>query len=113
MTATFRHPSLVAKSLDVRNNFTHSKSISLWKEYNQRLLCYHEKSPFPVISFDLSEARYQNKIKMLLDLLDLDSTDDAFAFYDGNLRHNDDEITDIDLPGDVLEMYEKLNRAAI
>jgi hypothetical protein len=113
LAGTFRHPRLVVKSLDLRNKFTHSKSISLWKKYNKRLLYYYEKSHFPVISFDLPEAEYKNKINKLSDLLNLDPAGDAFAFYDGDLRHNSDEITDIDLPEDVLEMYEKLNRAAI
>lgn len=112
LSATFRHPCLVAKSLEMRNKFPHSKSLSLWMEYNQKLLFYYEKFNFPVVSFDLPAAEYKNKINKLLGLLSLDSEGDAFEFYDNNLRHNGD-MSSFDVPEEMLEIYEKLDRAAI
>lgn len=110
--ATFRHPCSVAKSLEKRNKFPRDKSLSLWMEYNKKLLFYHEKFKFPVVSFDLPEAEYKSKIRKLLALLHCDSIDDAFEFYDKSLRHNQD-VSCFEVPEDVLEVYEKLNNTAM
>ena len=111
LVATYRHPCSVAKSLEKRNKFSHDKSLSLWMGYNKKLLFYYEKFKFPVVSFDLAEAEYKNKISELLALLECDSIDDAFEFYENGLRNSQD-VSYFDVPEDVLEIYEKLNRAA-
>lgn len=112
LIATFRHPCSVAKSLEKRNKFPPDKSLSLWMEYNKKLLFYYEKFKFPVVSFDLPEAEYKNKIRKLLALLRCDSIDNAFEFYENGLRNSQD-VSYFDVPEDVREIYEELNRAAI
>lgn len=109
---TFRHPLPVAQSLYRRDKSPYSKSFALWKMYNEMLLYYYEKFNFPVISFDLSGDKYKNRIRKLLTLLALDNGGDAFEFYDNELRHHDN-VPGYDIPRDVFEIYEKLNRVAL
>lgn len=62
MFGTFRHPSAVAKSLTVRDNWSHEKGIEMWKEYNDRLVVLHKRYKFPIIEFDLKNTdEYKKK----------------------------------------------------
>lgn len=110
--ATFRHPFLVAQSLHTRDKFPYSKSYSIWKAYNEKLLFYYEKFNFPVISYDLPKKSYKKKMKDLLKRLDIEANSSAFEFYDKSLKHHDD-ISDPGIPADVMEMFEELNRVAL
>lgn len=109
---TFRHPAAVAQSLYKRNQFPLGKSLALWKRYNAALLFYHKKYNFPMVSFDSAPADYKDAIEKLLGLLDLRSRTETYAFYDHELRH-EENITLADIPEDILDMYGELNRAAI
>ena len=109
---TFRHPSLVARSLFKRNHFPPQKSFSLWCAYNSRLLRYQQQFGFPLISFDLAGRVYQAKLKELIKILGLRSENSASAFYDDTLR-GDVDSSDDGVPDDVIELYKKLERSAL
>lgn len=62
---TVRHPTLVARSLQNRNNkFTIEQGLNLWREYNLRLLDLLRRSAFPVISFDAESDKYVSSVDM-------------------------------------------------
>jgi hypothetical protein len=106
LVGTFRHPLAVARSLQVRNQFTLDKGYQIWLAYNRRLLEYLLGCGFPVISFDLEEEAYKQKLMELLPRLGLPSLSAQFVFYESGLRHGEKE--DIPLPDDVRQLYEKL-----
>jgi len=70
---TFRHPSRVALSLYQRSQMPFEQGIQLWIHYNQKLVALFERSPFPVVCFDLPKEKYkqqlQNAIRQLNDRL--------------------------------------------
>jgi len=109
--ATYRHPFFVARSLGQRNGFPLDKSLNLWKIYNEKLLSVHEKFCFPLVSFDLSETVYKDKIEQLLKRLELDMDRRASEFYDNKLRSSVMEYPG-EISRDIMEIYGKLNRIA-
>ncbi len=109
---TFRHPGAVAQSLYKRDQFSFDKSLTLWKKYNALLLNYRKEYDFPVVSFDRAPVDYQDNIEKLLGLLGLDGRTEAREFYDRELKHEDD-LSRVDIPGDVSDMYRELNRLAL
>lgn len=110
--ATYRHPSHVAQSLSHRDNFPLEKSLSLWKIYNEKLLCYFERYHFSIVSFDQTPHDYAHKIKKLLCQLNIDSENSRDEFYDYELRHHFDAPL-YEIPMDIMKIFDKLNQAAI
>ncbi|MCG8413947.1 MAG: hypothetical protein MI746_06990, partial [Pseudomonadales bacterium] len=48
----FRHPALVARSINARNeNLSLETSLDLWVHYNTRLLALLKQAPFPLLHF--------------------------------------------------------------
>jgi hypothetical protein len=96
---TFRHPLLVAKSLNSRQpDLSIEKGVALWLRYNEQLCYYHEKFHFPIIDFDLEQKAYINAVLLAMKRLNILSGHDSnlLDFFDDNLRHqnviNDDEF---------------------
>jgi len=109
--ATFRHPMSVARSLQERNRFPVEKSLCLWKKYNEKLLLYSDRYNFPIISFDMPEAPYRVKVGRILDCLNLASGSEVLDFFEDAFRHQ--ILSDGEVPADIAELYEELNRRAI
>lgn len=106
LVGTFRHPLAVARSLERRNKFPLEQGFQIWAAYNRRLLeCYH-RQPFPIISFDLPEDAYRQKLATLLPLLGLPAPPDKFAFFEADLRHGESE--ELVLPVEIQGIYERL-----
>lgn len=64
---SIRNPIDVAYSINRRDkNFSLEKALQLWLDYNQSLLLFLKKEPFPLISFNYSNRKYQNKVKQLI-----------------------------------------------
>lgn len=86
----FRHPSSVSSSLQRRNGFTEEKSISLWQEYNTRLISIdecEEESYF--INFDGGISHIRKKINKISKSEGLEFSEDAIDFYSQDLRSSD------------------------
>jgi hypothetical protein len=106
--ATFRHPLNVSCSLLRRSGMAISAGLSLWHEYNRRLLTIVQDRGIPLVDFDLGDDDYvldvRGKIRSLgLGLLDDDGTLD---FFESGLRSQSCVGADIyDLPPEVAQVY--------
>lgn len=106
LVGTSRHPLAVARSLERRNKFPLEKGFQIWAAYNRRLLECYARQPFPVISFDLPEDAYRQKLTTLLPLLGLPAPPEKFAFFEADLRHGESE--ELTLPVEIQELYDRL-----
>ena len=62
----FRNPLEVAESLKKRNNFEYSKSLNLWKIYNEKLLSIIEKDPNSfLLDFNWPKKRLLDEILLI------------------------------------------------
>lgn len=108
---TIRHPALVWKSLETRNERLPDKVTADWNDvwyaYNKRLLELYQESPFPIVNFDWPALRYQQAVKFVAHYLDLTGED---AFFDPELRHQ--ETADLNMPAQCLELYQQLSKIA-
>lgn len=108
IVASFRHPAAVAFSLARRNQFTLTKSLSIWSEYNQQLLARLIKSPFPLISFDAPDDEYRHSLRVVAGYLGLTTDSPTEEFFDPDLRHHSPPATTgtaSALPRDVESLY--------
>lgn len=72
LVGTFRHPLAVAHSLNYRNGLPLEQGISLWLNYNQRLVNLHQANPFPLIEYSLAETdKYIQSIALAAEQLAL------------------------------------------
>lgn len=110
---TFRHPLSVAESLQARKNLTVTKkqSLYLWSYYNQKLIEHHERSPFPVINFDLTADEYQDKVTQIAKNLKLEGSG-CENFYDIDLK-NQQSYSIKECPENLKGLYEKLLSIAL
>ena len=109
---TFRHPLLVARSLDARNGVPVVDAFSLWKQYNDLLLTYHRMYGFPLVSFDAGSEEYAEGVERISEYLNLPKPPARTAespFLEDQLRHQD--LTGVDLPDDLAELYNRLHEA--
>jgi len=104
---TFRHPLLVAQSLNKRDNMPVDYAIGLWCQYNRQLLDLHGLKPFPLISFDLNAADYIGRIEAMVAGLNLPDPAGA-AFLDHTLKTSSAELAADALTTDAQEIYAKL-----
>ncbi|MEP6603175.1 MAG: sulfotransferase family protein [Spartobacteria bacterium] len=112
---TFRHPILVARSLEKRNQFPLTKGIALWQRYNERLLDYHRQFQFPILSFDRAEADYRQSLEKLLTILTANEVplkESGISFFAEELRHTEIEA-DAELPAETLQLYRELQKLAL
>lgn len=112
--ATFRHPAAVVNSLLARAEawgrpMRSSKALDLWLAYNERLLCEHDRAPFPVIRYDQSESDYRDKVLMVARELGLAPSADP-VFRQSDLTHFDGSGVP---PDRVRSVWERLNDIAI
>lgn len=85
---TFRHPLAVAASLHARNGVAVEKSLALWETYNRLLLDYQRQWDFPMVCFDWSPERYQQRLKAITPTLSLNVPANGFSFFESALRRN-------------------------
>jgi hypothetical protein len=113
LVGVFRHPVLVAESLQRRNHFPLEQGLQLWSIYNRALLAYHDRYKFPVLSFDSAPEPFTHSVALLTRVMGLPSSAAGkLDFFDPALRH----VTpsgDALLPGDVRGLYLALQRIAL
>jgi hypothetical protein len=110
MVATFRHPAVVARSLQRRHGSDSVEMwLELWRAYNTRLLKLVEARGFPIIDFDLPEDGYEARLRSIVTELDLPQAGSMSSFFDGSLRQSQKQApTDATLPPEVRRTYEQL-----
>ncbi len=64
---TFRHPALVAASLEARNRMAADDALVLWAHYNRRLLDLHENSIPAGVVRCVGRLRYSAALKLISD----------------------------------------------
>ena len=114
LVATFRHPVVVALSLQRRHGGDSADMwLELWLAYNARLLEQLEARAFPIIDFDLPEAAYGARLRAIVEELRLPTAAAAEAFFDGSLRTSQKQAPDdADLPAEVRRAYDRLREIA-
>lgn len=103
---TFRHPRLVAESLLARNGGELERWLSLWAAYNERMLALHERSPFPIVRFDVDPADYRVAVSSVVRQLGLPEPREL-RFFEPELRHHNEPPED-DLPERIRRVLERL-----
>lgn len=82
---TYRHPRLVAASLNARNGWDMGRGLELWFDYNRTMLdLWHQKN-FPIVRFDQHPSEYMSDMQMVLELLGLPPG--GVRFFDSELVH--------------------------
>ena len=115
---SFRNPIKVAMSLYQRSlgSIPLRKGIDIWLHYNRILLEEWEKSPFPLICFDLSREEYLKQLESIVSYLskykNLD-IEEAKKFYETTLVHQKNLIATAEYSKDssdeqLLDTAEKL-----
>lgn len=86
----FRDPLAVARSLERRNGFPLEQGLALWTAYNQRLLAWHHRRPFPLIEFAADPARVRQGLAAVLEALGLprQAPQAGGAFFAPELRRD-------------------------
>lgn len=108
LIGSFRHPKNVAKSLNNRDkDFSQEEAFELWLSYNYHLLRIYEATPFPVISFDLSDANYTSHLGNIIQQLGLSGIE-VMNFFDSELRNCSIPSGDNNLSNNLLTCYEQL-----
>jgi len=114
LVASFRHPLLVAQSLNARNKVPLSEGLKLWKAYNVKLYSYLQKDKFPLISFDVDKHEYKSAIRRISKYFGLPKTaSNNELFFDHTLKHQKlAELAD-ELPSDIGKLYDDLSQIYI
>lgn len=104
---TFRHPHAVASSLAKRSRMPLEVAVELWNTYNSKLLSIYETSPFPLISFDVTEIEYQQRVVDISHSFGLPYIPNNNDFFDSKLRHNDNNFFDSEytIPNHIITMW--------
>lgn len=107
---TFRHPLLVAQSLQRRDKMPLEYALQVWCAYNERLLEVYRQRPFPIVSFDLDQAAYLAAIDRIANLMQLPSPHGE-AFLDKELKTTAIEVADSLLTTRASALYTELQQA--
>ncbi len=86
VVGTYRHPLLVAQSLQRRNGGMIDRWLGIWNCYNRQLLSAQRRLRFPLVCFDLSAEAYDRVLRQACRRLGLGAPD-RFDFFDESLRH--------------------------
>ncbi len=103
----FRHPRLVTASLRCRNNYPEAEAMQLWLKYNLKLLQWHERLGFPILSFDDFEFTFGQQVRALVTDLRLPRQSQMLGFYEARFRHTHAEESE-PLPRDIRGAYDAL-----
>jgi hypothetical protein len=107
---TFRHPLLVAQSLQRRDRMPLEYALNVWCAYNERLLEVYRRKPFPIVSFDLEQAAYLAAIDRIANTMQL-PTPDGEAFLDKELKTTTIDVADSLLTTRASALYTELQQA--
>ncbi len=102
----FRSPSLVALSLNRRDNLPIERGLRLWQVYNQRLLHLHKDHPFPLVEFHNDAGQLRNRLQQLIGLLNLPFRHRELTFFEDGLRWK--STREISVPTEIDELYNEL-----
>lgn len=106
---SFRHPLLVAKSLNRRNKMPLGKGLDLWKKYNSVLLQQIKNVDYQLVSFDQSAQDYLDSMKRLINFLGLNNTASIkTSFIDTSLINQGLSDLKEDIPDDISKIYNEL-----
>lgn len=115
----FRHPLSVAQSLNKRNTFPVEAGLTLWYEYNVRLIDNIEHTPVVVVDYDNLMEHLEDDFFDILRVMQSPITRDEMkknisGFFEKELNHNPIEEKDTEsLPEDIKELYATLKSQAI
>lgn len=109
----FRHPLLVAQSLQRRGGTPIADGVALWQAYNDRLLALHREQPFPLIEFTADPAALRASLTRLLDTLGLPLAPERLAFYAPELQHQREPVVDEPLSAAAAATYSYLRERAL
>jgi hypothetical protein len=86
----YRHPLAVHQSLAQRSErFDESRSLDLWRAYNERLVAELARSPFPLLRFDVPRDELSAAFERVAGDLRLPRADRPSGFFDEALVHNE------------------------
>lgn len=111
LVGTFRHPLAVAASLQHRNGFDTHTALDLWRNYNRRLLDYHQRFSLPLLCFDWPQERYSTRLREVANTLGLPRARQGVDFFASALRKNS-APTEAQLPDDINTLYQRLLECA-
>jgi len=114
MVGTFRHPAVVARSLQRRHgSASPAMWLDLWLAYNDRLLALTEQRHVPLIDFDLPAEGYRSRLRAIVDGLALPWAQQADAFFEAESRTSQQQVPpDAALPAEVRRVYDRLRELA-
>lgn len=107
----FRHPELVARSLQARDGFSLEEGIALWARYNARLLELHRAHGFPLVEFVEDPDDLRRSLRAVVLRLELPRRYAPLRFFEGRLQHH--RRAGADLPQEVTELYAELRGRCI
>jgi len=102
---TFRHPLLTAQSLNKRSGMPLKYGLSLWRQYNWKLLVMWDRYRFPVISFDAEPGEYGRAVGRVATELGLDGGAGPDGFFENELRHQREPLDESLLEADDRKVY--------
>lgn len=111
---TFRSPVAVAHSLHNRSGMPIQQGLSLWHEYNLRLLEQWDKNTFPLLCFDVAADQYKSDLEQAYGSLGISSVKIKQApFFEQTLRSSpSQELTGDSMIGHACTaLYQKLHSA--
>lgn len=106
----FRDPLKVAESLKKRNQFDYSKSMDLWRSYNEKLLRLLEQHPGFLLDFDWSKDRLLSEIQLISEKIGLARDIDLSKWYDQELVHGKDSDKNFKKSEEIENLYERLQK---
>ena len=114
MVGTFRHPAVVARSLQRRHgNQTPDMWLEVWLAYNASLLRLVEERGFSLIDFDLPAEDYQARLREIIGELDLGAPGPDSEFFEPSLRTSQKQAPpEMSLPPAVERTYARLVEVA-
>jgi hypothetical protein len=105
----FRHPLAVHRSLAARNpRFEERRSLSLWNDYNERLIAEHRQQPFPILRFDVSAEALAAGLSRAAKTLELPGAQGSSGFFDEELVHNNESAAWEAVPKSCRELWDYL-----
>jgi len=105
--AVFRNPDSVAKSLNRRDGMDNLKGLSLWENYNEKIINIQKNESMMFLDFD-DATSFDMKIKTITDKMDLEFNPKSLAFYNPNFK-----TSDSDNPSVKNDLYTQLNQLTI
>ena len=106
----FRHPLLVAHSLEQRDEMEREAALALWRAYNDRLLAAHLRAPFPLLCFDDEPAALSDKLGRVATEMDLREHPGEESFFAAGLRRTE---AGGEVPADAQALYDELRSRAV